>query len=121
MKEIFEKHPNSIFKVIFKYGADGSTNHSEYQHHDPEADENVDQDSLFVSYLSIIQIKAILPDDSTITVYQSKMYNSPFGMVPLRFRFEKETKENNLSLCFSKSSPSQLNYFIHFFMICEIS
>ena len=92
IKEIEDKGHRIIdYTLYFKYGSDGSSGHSEYQH----TGDSVDQNSLFTSYLAPIQVKANLENGSSIPVYVNKMHNSPMGMCPLRFKFEKETDENS--------------------------
>ena len=63
---------------------------------DPNLVGNLDQRTLFVSYLAPVQLKAFLTDDSEVVLYCNKMSNSPFGMVPLRYKFETESSENSL-------------------------
>ena len=56
----------------------------------------MDQKTLFVSYLAPIQLKAFLTDGTETVLYSNLMANSPFGMVPLRYKFEPESPENSL-------------------------
>jgi hypothetical protein len=58
---------------------------------------NINQRTLFVSYLAPVQLKAFLSDGSEVILYQNLMSNSPFGMVPLRFKYESESAENSLA------------------------
>ena len=44
-----------------------------------------------------VQLKAFLSDGSEVVLYSNLMSNSPFGMVPLRFKYESETTENSLA------------------------
>ena len=44
-----------------------------------------------------MQLKAFLTDGSEVVLYSNLMSNSPFGMVPLRFKYESETPENSLA------------------------
>ena len=79
------KNPNLRYELVYKYGADGASYFSHYK--------NATQDtSLFASNMVPTFIEAI--DDSTEkswNVWSNPFANSAYGVVPLRWAFEKET------------------------------
>ena len=85
------------FVFFFKYGADGSGNHSHYRYVDAE-----DQNNLFISTMTILRLEARFEENgSTVrrTIYENLMPNSPYSISPLRLKFEKETTGNNTNDC----------------------
>ncbi len=51
-----------------------------------------DTKSLFSSQLAIIEIHAVLPDNTKVVFWNNPKVNSIHGHVPLRHCYEKETK-----------------------------
>ena len=49
---------------------------------------------MFLSSLVIMQLVAQCPD-WTFVVYTNRLANSPFSICPLRYKFERETRENS--------------------------
>ena len=75
--------------LYYKYGADGNSGNSQYSHAG-----SCDQNSMFLSSLVILQLVAQCPD-WTFVIYRNRLANSPFSICPLRYKFEKETRENS--------------------------
>ena len=91
LQPLLESYSDLKASLYVKYGADGSTNHSQYQFMDA-----CGQNAMFVSALAPIQIIITLPNNERVQIYENKMHNSPYGMCPLRYKFEKETTENSV-------------------------
>ena len=79
------KNPNLKYELVYKWGADGASYFSHYK--------NATKDtSLFASNMVPTFIEAI--DESTgesFNVWSNPFANSAYGVVPLRWAFEKET------------------------------
>ena len=89
LKVIKERDPSTKFIFDVNYGADGSSGYSQFQHMNAP-----DQNSLFTSYLSMVQLTAKTSTSQDI-LYQNQFVRSPLGVVPLRFKYEVETKANS--------------------------
>ena len=53
------------------------------------------QNYLFASEFVGLQIRATSPDGVTVVLWDNPLRNSPFAVVPLRMKFQQETKGAN--------------------------
>ena len=86
MKDIKKKYKKAKFEMVFKYGADGSSSHSQLQTKDQNGS------NIFTSCLVPLFIEAMDPKSGkSVNIWANVFANSAFGVVPLRWSFEKET------------------------------
>ena len=110
MRDMIEEDPRVKFRMIWKYGFDGSSSQSHYQYEpvedEDEDDEMVDQSSLLMTHIVPVQLVAEASVLERIGVFPRKviwtnrMCNSPFGVSPLRYKFEKENSGMKIILVF---------------------
>ena len=83
----YSSDPNAVITHWSKMGADSSTAQTQFQ-----LDSNVDQNSLFISFLQPVGIKVTWKDKSRKpeNIWLNEMANSPFGVIYLRMAFENE-------------------------------
>ena len=86
MKKLKKKYKNVRFELVFKFGADGSSAYSQLQTKDQNGS------NIFTSCLVPLFIEARDPKTGKcVNVWANQFANSAFGVVPLRWSFEKET------------------------------
>ena len=85
MHKLKRKYPNVRFDLIFKFGGDGASAFSQFQTKDQNGS------NIFTSNLVPLFIEA--KDEDTgkcLQIWANNFANSAFGVVPLRWCFEKE-------------------------------
>ena len=85
LKKMKGKNPNLVYEMVYKWGADGASQFSHYKN-------CKDDTSMFASNMVPTFIEAIDPTtEQSFNVWSNPFANSAYGVIPLRWAFEKET------------------------------